>query len=38
MDHFDDHMKMSNVVQKINFVAEQLDESMVTNMCNGVLS
>ena len=36
MDHFDDRTKMSNVIQKIKFMVEQLGDSKVTNLINYV--
>ena len=37
VDQFDDHTRMSTVIQKIKFVVEQLGDSMVTNLTNSVL-
>ena len=36
VNNFDDHLKMSNVIQKIKFVAEQLGDSMMTKLINSV--
>ena len=36
VDQFDDHTRMSTVIQKIKFVVEQLSDSMVTNLINSV--
>ena len=34
--YFDDHVKMSNVIQKIKYVVEQLGKLMLTNLINSV--
>ena len=34
MDQLDDHVIMSNMIQKIKSVVEQLGDSMVTNLIN----
>ena len=36
MEEFDNHIRMSNMIQRTKFVVEQLGDSMVTNLVNSV--
>ena len=38
VEQFDNHAIMSNTIQKIKFVVEQLGDSMVTNLVNSVFT